>query len=120
MAILFKYLKSFIIFFISLLIIPGILTIFNLFNIHINRIIIIIISSILMLVIGFITGINSNSKGYLNGILISTISVLFMLLLSLIFRVSININSLIYYVIIIFSGCFGSMIGINKKNKSIS
>lgn len=120
MTILFKYLKSFILFFISLLIIPGILTIFNLFNIHMNRIIIIIISSILMLIIGFITGINSNSKGYLNGLLISTISIIFMLLLSLIFRVSININSLIYYIIIIFSGCFGSMIGINKKNKSIS
>lgn len=111
------YIKPLIIFFISLFAIPLILTIQNLFNIETSRIEIIIITSILMLILGIILGRKVNSKGYLNGLLLSTISILFIVILSLIFKYTLNINSLIYYIILLFSTVFGSMIGISLKQK---
>ena len=111
------YIKPLIIFFISLLVIPLLLTIQNLFNIETSRIEVIIISSILMLILGIILGSKVNNKGYLNGILFSTVCILIMLILSLIFSFKLNINSLIYYIIILFSNVFGSMIGISLKHK---
>ncbi len=113
----FKYIKSLAIFLSSILVIPLFLTIFNLLKINTSRVMIIIVGSILMLIIGFITGRSSNSKGYLNGLLISLISILILLIISLIFRVTLNLNSLMYYIILIFSTVLGSMIGINKKKK---
>ena len=117
MNIFYKYLKSLIIFLSSLIIIPAFLTIFNLLKINTSRILIIIIGSILMLIVGFITGKSSNSKGYLNGLIISIISIIILILLSLIFSFKLNINSLIYYVILVISTTLGSMIGINIKSK---
>ena len=117
MNIFYKYIKSLIIFLSSLIIIPAFLTIFNLFKLNTSRIAIIIIGALLMLIVGFITGKNSNSKGYLKGLLISVISITILLILSLLFRFQLNINSLIYYVVLVISTTLGSMIGINKKSK---
>lgn len=117
MNIFYKYIKSLIIFLSSLIIIPAFLTIFNLFKFNTSRITIIIIGALLMLIVGFITGKNSNSKGYLKGLLISVISITILVILSLIFRFKLNINSLIYYVVLVISTTLGSMIGINKKSK---
>ena len=117
MNIFYKYIKSLIIFLSSLIIIPAFLTIFNLLKINTSRILIIIIGSILMLIVGFITGKSSNSKGYLNGLIVSVISIIILLLLSLIFGFKLNINSLIYYVVLVVSTTLGSMIGINIKSK---
>ena len=117
MNMFYKYIKSLIIFLSSLIIIPAFLTIFNLLNINSSRILIIIIGSIMMLVVGFMTGKSSNNKGYLNGLIVSIISILLLLLFSLLFRFKLNINSLIYYVILVVSTTLGSMIGINIKSK---
>lgn len=117
MNMFYKYIKSLIIFLSSIVIIPMFLTIFNLFNLSTSRIIVIILGAILMLFIGFITGKNSNSKGYLNGLLISVISILILVIISLILKVKLNINSLIYYIVLVVSTTLGSMIGINKKSK---
>lgn len=117
MNIFYKYIKSLIIFLSSVIIIPIFLTLFNLFNLSTSRIIVIIIGSLLMLIVGFITGKSSNSKGYLNGLLISVISILILLLASLIFKIKLNVNSLIYYIVLVVSTTLGSMIGINKKSK---
>ena len=114
----FKYVKSLIIFLSSIIIIPIFLTIFNLFKIETNKIIVIIIGAILMFIIGLLMGKKSESKGYLNGLLLSVISILILVLLSLVFRFSLNINSLIYYVILILSTVIGSVLGINKKAKN--
>jgi len=114
----FKYVKSLIIFLSSIVIIPIFLTIFNLFKIETNKIIVIIIGAILMFIIGLLMGKKSESRGYLNGLLLSVISILILVLLSLIFRFSLNINSLIYYVILILSTVIGSVLGINKKAKN--
>lgn len=117
MNMFYKYIKSLIIFLSSIVIIPMFLTIFNLFNLSTSRIIVIILGAILMLFVGFITGKNSNSKGYLNGLLISVISILIIVIISLILKVKLNINSLIYYIVLVVSTTLGSMIGINKKSK---
>ncbi|MBQ3020906.1 MAG: TIGR04086 family membrane protein [Bacilli bacterium] len=114
----YKYLKSLIIFMSSIIIIPFFLSLFNLLKLETNKIMIIIIGSILMFIIGFILGRKSNSKGYLNGLLLSVICIFILVILSLIFRFSLNINTLIYYVILVISTVFGSMLGINKKVKN--
>ena len=114
----FNYIKSLIIFLSSIVVIPIFLTIFNLFKLETNKIIVIIIGAILMFIIGLLVGKKSESKGYLNGLLVSVISILILVLLSLIFRFSLNINSLIYYIILILSTVIGSVLGINKKAKS--
>ena len=113
----FNYIKSILIFLSSIIFIPFLLTIFNLLKLETNRITIIIIGAILMFIVGIITGRNSNSKGYLKGLLVSTICILLVVIMSLIFKYSLNINSIIYYIILIITTIFGSMIGINKKNK---
>lgn len=114
----YKYVKSLIIFLSSIVTIPIFLTIFNLFKLKTNKILIIIIGSILMFIIGYITGKKSESKGYLNGLLLSVITILILVLTSLIFKFQLNINSLIYYVILTITTVFGSMFGINKKTKT--
>lgn len=113
----FNYIKSLIIFLSSIIIIPFFLTLFNIMKLETNKITIIIIGSVLMFIIGIITGKNANSKGYLKGLLISLICIFLFVILSLIFKYTLNINSLIYYIILVISTIFGSMLGINKKTK---
>ena len=112
----FNYIKSLIIFLSSIIIIPIFLTIFNLIKLETNKITVIIIGAILMFIIGIITGKKTVSKGYLKGLLVSIFCITILTLLSLIFKFSLNINSLIYYIILVISTVFGSMIGINKKS----
>ena len=111
-----KYIKSLVIFLSGIVTIPILLTIFNLFKLNTNKIIIIIVGSILMFIMGLILGKKVEKNGYLNGILLSTITIIILLLLGLIFRFKLNINTLIYYTILIISTVFGSMLGINKKS----
>ena len=112
----YKYIKSLVIFLSGIVTIPILLTIFNLFKLNTNKIIIIIVGSILMFIMGLMLGKKLEKNGYLNGILLSTITIIILLLLSLIFRFKLNINTLIYYTILIISTVFGSMLGINKKS----
>ena len=70
-----------------------------------------------MFIIGIITGKNTNNKGYLKGLLVSVVCIFILVILSLIFKFTLNINSLIYYIILVISTIFGSMLGINKKKK---
>ena len=114
----YKYIKSLAIFLSGIIVIPILLTIFNLISIQTNKYIIIIVGSLLMFIIGLIIGRKVDKNGYLNGILLSTISIIILLVLSLLFNFKLNINSLIYYTILIISTVFGSMLGINKKSKT--
>ena len=114
----YKYIKSIIIFLTSIVTIPILLTIFNLLKLKTNRIMIIIIGSLLMFIIGLILGKKSESKGYLQGLLLSVITILILVILSLILKFPLNINTLIYYVILTITTILGSMLGINKKTKT--
>lgn len=114
----YKYIKSLIIFLSSIVTIPIFLTLFNLFKLKTNRIIIIILGALLMFIMGLIIGKKSESKGYLNGLLLSVISIFILLIISLIFRFPFNINTLIYYIILTLATIVGSMLGINRKTKT--
>ena len=71
-----------------------------------------------MFIMGLIVGKRVEKNGYLNGILLSIVSIIILLFISFIFHYKLNINTLMYYSILIISTVFGSMIGINKKIKS--
>ena len=66
---------------------------------------------------GFIAGKNTNNKGYIEGIKLGIIIILLLCILSLLLN-CLNINSILYYTIIVISTIFGSMIGALKKVKA--
>lgn len=99
-----------------------IMTILNYFNIISGTLL--IISKILICVIslfigGFIIGKKSSKKGWLEGFKLSIIFLLFLLLFNYLGLGSFpKLKNIIYYLIIIVSCTFGSIIGINKNNKT--
>ena len=100
--------------FISTLIIT-LLNYFNIFGSKIVTVFKIIIVLISMFVGGFIMGKNSNKKGWLEGLKLGLIILVILILVNFILKQSFDIRNLIYYLILIASTVFGSMIGINKK-----
>ena len=65
---------------------------------------------------GVYMGKNSPNKGYLYGLRLSFIIVIILILFGVVFN-NLNFTRIIYYLVIIFTITFGSMIGINKKIK---
>lgn len=116
-----KYLKSLLYIFISILIFTLLISSLSYFNLlgsalKYFKLIAIIIS---MLIGGIFLGKQSYSKGYLEGIKIGGIVIFILFLLSYLgFDKNINLETIIYYLIILISSIFGSIIGINKKSKS--
>ena len=110
-----KYLSIFIFPIASILILPIIMSILNIFNISLNKIIITIIMILIMLISGFILGNHIEEKGYLKGLIYGVSISLIMFILSLILLSEHSFYSLIYYLIITASTTLGTMIGINKK-----
>lgn len=112
------YLKSFlytsIILFISLFIIT-LLDYFSLFSSNTCNILKLITVIISIFVGAFLIGKNSLKKGYLEGIKYALIIISLIFIINIIFLRVININLLIYYIIILLSSIFGSMLGINFK-----
>ena len=112
-----KIIKSIVtttIIFLLLTIIKTIFNYFNILNYKIINIIKLLIPIISMFFGGFKIGKNSEKKGWLEGIKISLIISIFFLIITLLLN-KFKLKYLLYLVIIIVSGVFGSMIGINKK-----
>lgn len=114
-----KYLKSFGIILLSLIllsIILGTLNYFNIFNqkaLNIFEILSIITSTLLG---GLYLGKNSKERGYLEGIKISLITIVMLFIFNyLAFDQSFSLSTLFFYIIIIISSILGSILGINKK-----
>lgn len=111
--------KSFIYIVSILLISTLVVTILNYFNIFGSKLVTffkIVIALISMFVGGFIIGKNSKQKGWLEGLKLGLIVLLILVLLNyLILRQSFEIKNLVYFLILLSSSIFGSMIGINKK-----
>lgn len=103
-----------LILFISLSFIVTILNYFNIFNYKIINIIKIIIPLISFGFGGYKIGKYSNKKGWLQGLKLSTFNSAVFLIITLILK-SFKPEYLIYILILIVSGIFGSMLGINKK-----
>lgn len=110
-----KYLKIVLVPTISILTIPFIFSLANLFKISIHPLVYLIITILIMFITGILTGLICEEKAYLKGIALGTIICLVMFLLSFIFRSNHSLYILIYYLIIIASTTLGAMIGVNKK-----
>ena len=87
---------------------------FNVISPTAYNIIKIIVLLITLFINGFLLGKNSQKKGYLEGIKLSIPLVLLFFIITLINK-SFTLKILLYYIIIILTTSFGSMIGINKK-----
>lgn len=80
----------------------------------------------LISIIGFFIGSlkfskESNLKGIINGLVYFTPMFLLMLILSLtIFKTKVNLNSTIYYFILLIFSTLGAIIGKNMKEESVS
>ena len=112
------FLKVLIVPLILFFILPIILSVFNLFGIGINKIMLIIITSIVMLVSGFLIGRKSEKKGFISGGILGLIFIFILIILGLFFKTDFNLGRFIYYIILILSSMLGSIIGINKKKSN--
>lgn len=88
---------------------------FNLLSSNVANTIMLIIIIVSIFIGSFLLGKKSNKKGYLEGIKYSAILIFLLVIINLLFIKVFEIKSLIYFLIIIVSSTFGSMIGINKK-----
>lgn len=113
-----KYLISYGYTFATIFVGTFILTILNYFNIvttnftNITKLIIVIVS---MFIGAFLLGKKSLKKGYIEGIKYSIVFIVLLVIINLLFVKEFNVKSIIYFLIIIISSTFGSMLGINKK-----
>ncbi|MBE6144383.1 MAG: TIGR04086 family membrane protein [Firmicutes bacterium] len=97
-------------------IIITILNYFNIFGSKLATLFKIIIPVISMFVGGFIIGKNTKSKGWLEGLKLGIIVIIILLMINLIIlKPKWELRNIIFYLILIISTIFGSMIGINKK-----
>lgn len=115
-----KYMKPIITWIVLLFIYLFLLVILNYFQIlKFNTII--KVNFIIMAVITFLFGLSigrkTHKKGYLEGLKLGFIITLILLILNILFIRGFNLNILVYYLIIIVSSTFGSMIGINLKKR---
>lgn len=107
--------------FISIVFLTFIVTLlnyFNLFNMKVLAVFKLLIPIVSVFIGSFILGRSICRKGYLEGIKYGFLISLIFLLLSLIFKIKIDFSNLLYYLILIASSIFGSIIGINTNKKS--
>ena len=91
------------------------LSYFNIFGDNITKIMKFIIPTISTFIGGIMMGKRTNKKGIIEGARLSFIIITILMLLSVILS-SFKRQSLIYYLIIMVTTIFGSLIGVNKKN----
>ena len=105
---------------ISILVLTFIMTTLSYFNIIGDKfvsILKIIIPVISLFIGGFYLGKKSNKKGWLEGLKLSLIFLILLIIFEfLALDKSFEFKSLLYYIIIISSCIFGSIIGINKNH----
>lgn len=112
------FLKVLIIPIIAFLVLPLVISIFNLFGMEINKIILILIASMIMLISGFLIGKKALKKGFISGGILGFVFVILLIILGLFFKIKFNLGGFIYYIILILSAIMGSIIGINKKKSN--
>ncbi len=111
--------KSFIYILSILFISTIIITLLNYINFFGNKLVTlskIIVPIVSIFVGGFIIGKNSKQKGWLEGLKLGMIIILILLILNyIILKQKWELRNLVYYLILLSSSIFGSMVGINKK-----
>lgn len=120
-----KYLKkiliSFLITILSLLLLLFLVTIFNyfdLFNYKVTNVLIIIVPILALIFGGLYMGKNTIKRGYLEGLKLGLIFIFILVIVNLILRETINLKDIIFYLVLLASSIFGSMVGINIQKKS--
>lgn len=111
-----KYLTFVIFPLVSILVLPILFSIINLFGIEINKIVFTLFTIIIMIISGIILGFNIKDKGYLKGMLYGVLISLTMFILSFILLSDHSLYNILYYIIVIATTTLGTMIGINKKD----
>ena len=109
--------KSLGLFFIILFSSTLVITLFNYFNIMNNKVISImkfIIPMISILVSSYRLGKLSDKKGYLEGLKFGGIVIVIFMILVIILD-KLEWKNMFYYLILLLTSIFGSMIGINRK-----
>ena len=115
-----KYIKSITITTSTIIILSIIINTLNYINIlnqNTYKILIITSSSIATLLGTYYLGKQTKQKGYLEGIKYGIIITILFITLALITKQNINIESILYYLILITTSIIGSMIGINRKKE---
>ncbi|MDD2518855.1 MAG: TIGR04086 family membrane protein [Bacilli bacterium] len=93
---------------------------FNLINYKVISILKLIIPIVSFIIGGFIIGTRSISKGWLAGLKLCLVFLIFLTLFNLLgLQHKFKLIDLIYYLILIGSTMFGSMIGINKRKPTV-
>ena len=88
---------------------------FNIITSGLANVLKLIIIIVAMFIGSFFLGKKAMKKGYLEGIKYSILFLVFLLIINLTIIKEFNIKMIIYFLIIIISATFGSMLGINKK-----
>ncbi len=115
-----KLLISVLIAILSILILTFLFTFFNYFNIINNKlstIIKIIIPIFSLAAAGYIIGKKTNKNGWLEGLKLGSIIIILIIIISLLLNQKIEIKNLIFYLLLVLSSTFGTMIGINCNKK---
>ena len=116
-----NYGKTFLFFTITILLISILFSLLNLgglMSFNTTSILFIILMIIIFLIIGYKYGKMADKKGYIEGLKIGFSLILVLLFINLVFYNSdFSLERIIYYLILILSSIFGSVIGINKKEK---
>ena len=107
---------------VSILLLTFITTILSYFNIISDKTLSIFKMAILiisMFIGGDYLGKRSDKKGWLEGLKLSLIFIILLIIFNfLAFKDSLSIKSILYYIIIIISSIFGSMVGISMKKNN--
>lgn len=100
---------------IILLLLTTTLYYFNIINNSTYKVLKIIIVLISLFINSFILGKNTSKKGYLEGIKFSLIVIPIFFILTILTNKTLNPSMLLYYLILLITSIFGSMVGISKK-----
>lgn len=103
---------------IGLSIILTLISYFNIIGSKTTTVFKIIIPIISLFIGGIKIGKRSNKKGWLEGLKLSILFIILLLIVSLlIFNNKFEAKNILFYIILIISTMFGSMIGINKNKQ---
>lgn len=120
MSYLKKIIVSLLFTFLSIFILTFLFTILNYFDIIGNKVMNIskIIIPLFSLAIGgFIIGKNTLKNGWLEGTKLGLLVIILIIILNIIIKESLNLKDLVFYLLLLISGIFGSMFGINIKKE---
>lgn len=117
---LINYLKFTSVFLILELLLTFITSLLNLLGLNsgITTIILFIANIILFFTLNFINAHKCQKKGLIEGLILSVIFLFLMFLIKIVmFNGKFFISTFIYYLILIITGIFGGLVGVNKKSE---